>query len=190
MIAGVGQRGIDTLWNRLPSAHTGQSSAPALHDCTDHALARNITRSMMIVRHALASPDATLISVRLPVDRLTLAKRRWRGVAEDGAEFGFDLETPLRDGATIFQSETAAYILAQKYEPVLEIRSSKFGDGRSADATRLGWMIGNLHFQIEIADDLVRVVDDLAIRQLFEREGIAFTPCKRIFHPLSGGHHH
>ena len=51
-------------------------------------------------------------------------------------------------------------------------------------------MIGNLHFQIEIAGDIVRVVDDPAVRQLFEREGIAYTACKRVFHPLSGGHHH
>jgi hypothetical protein len=28
------------------------------------------------------------------------------------------------------------------------------------------------------------------LRQLFARERIAFTECKRVFHPLSGGHHH
>lgn len=119
-----------------------------------------------------------------------LAKRRWRGVAEDGSEFGFDLETALSDGAAVFQSAAAVYVLAQKYEPVLEVSSSAFRAGNAADAARLGWMIGNLHFQIEIAGDLVRVVDDPAVRQLFEREGIVYTACKRVFHPLSGGHHH
>jgi urease accessory protein len=51
-------------------------------------------------------------------------------------------------------------------------------------------MIGNLHFQIEIAGEVIRVVDDPAVRQMFEREGIAYAACKRIFHPLSGGHQH
>ncbi len=145
---------------------------------------------MQIVPHALTGFDSHLPTVRIPVERSTLAKRRWRGVAEDGAEFGFDLTTPLPDGAAVFQSDTAIYVLAQKYEAVLEVRSSEFGVGNPADAARLGWMIGNLHFQIEIASDVVRVVDDPAVRQLFEREGIAFAACKRVFHPLTGGHRH
>jgi len=47
-----------------------------------------------------------------------------------------------------------------------------------------------LHFPLEVAGPIVRVADDPALRQLFAREHIAFTECKRIFHPLSGGHHH
>jgi urease accessory protein len=145
---------------------------------------------MELIHGPLPTSSPGLPVVRIPVERLVLAKRRWRGVAEDGRDFGFDLETPLIDGATVFQSDAATYVLAQKYEPVLEVSSSAFRTGSSADAARLGWMIGNLHFQIEIAGDLVRVVDDPAVRQLFEREGIAYTACKRVFHPLSGGHHH
>lgn len=141
---------------------------------------------MDLIHRALTDRNPDLPTLRIPAERLTLAKRRWRGVAEDGREFGFDLETPLIDGAVVFQSETAVYVLAQKYEPVLEIALGAY----SPTAARLGWMIGNLHFQIEIAGDVVRVTDDPAVRQLFEREGIAFTACKRVFHPLSGGHHH
>lgn len=144
---------------------------------------------MDLIHQPLADPDPALPQVRLPVERLTLAKRRWRGVAEDGREFGFDLEKPLGDGAAVFASEGAVYRIAQKYEPVLEVRSAECGV-RSADAARLGWMIGNLHFQIEIADDFIRVVDDPAVRQMFAREGLAFTACKRVFHPLAGGHQH
>jgi urease accessory protein len=145
---------------------------------------------MEIIRGALPPPTATLEKIPIPIDRYTLAKRRWRGVAHDGAEFGFDLDSPIADGATVFQSDTAVYVIAQKYEPVLEVQSSAFAAGKAADAARLGWMIGNLHFQIEVAGDVVRVSDDPAVRQLFEREGIAYTTCKRVFHPLSGGHHH
>ena len=54
----------------------------------------------------------------------------------------------------IFQSDTAVYILAQKYEPVLEIALSI----DSPSAARLGWMIGNLHFAIEVAGPIVRVI--------------------------------
>ncbi len=145
---------------------------------------------MTIVHQPLPALSDSPARVRIPVERLTLAKRRWRGVAEDGSEFGFDLESPLVDGAPIHQTGTAVYVLAQKYEPVLEVSSADFGTGWPSDAERLGWMIGNLHFQIEIAGDIVRVVDDPAVQQLFEREGIAYTSCKRVFHPLSGGHHH
>ncbi|HSI15425.1 MAG TPA: hypothetical protein VK961_25490 [Chthoniobacter sp.] len=145
---------------------------------------------MTIVHQPLETPAPGLPGIRIPVERLTLAKRRWRGVAEDGQEFGFDLEKPLTDGAAIFQSEAAVYVLAQKYEPVLEVRTAECGVRNGGDAARLGWMIGNLHFQIEVVEDVVRVVDDPAVRQLFERERIAYTSCKRVFHPLSGGHHH
>lgn len=141
---------------------------------------------MTIIRQPLATHATPLAIIRLPVDRLVLAKRRWRGIADDGAEFGFDLESPLPDGAAVFQNETAVYLIAQKYEPVLEVTLG----ADSPAAARLGWMIGNLHFALQIADGVVRVTDDPAVRQLFEREQIPFTACKRVFRPLSGGHHH
>lgn len=127
-----------------------------------------------------------LTPLRIPVERQTLAKRRWRGVAEDGAEFGFDLDAPLADGAPVFAKGESLYIVAQKYEPVLEVALGT----DSPTAARLGWLIGNLHFQMEIIGEVVRVADDPALRQLFAREGLAFTGRKRVFHPLAGGHHH
>jgi urease accessory protein len=161
---------------------------------------------MEIIHAAAPLADATSSPTRLAVDRLTLAKRRWRGIAEDGREFGFDLTAPLHDGDTFLAADGVGYVLSQKYEPVLELRIAdwlaqepattcpgrhRLGGLRSGpDAARLGWMIGNLHFQLEITEDVVRVADDPALRQLFEREGLHFTTCKRVFHPLSGGHHH
>jgi len=145
---------------------------------------------MTIIRQALGVSPTQLKSVRLAVERLTLAKRRWRGVAEDGAEFGFDLERPIADGAAFHQTAESVYVIAQKYEPVLELRIADCGLRIGSDAARVGWLIGNLHFQIEVLDEIIRVVDDSAVRQMFEREGIKFTPCKRIFHPISGGHSH
>ena len=142
--------------------------------------------SMEIIRQRTESPNPNKSQVRVPVDRLTLAKRRWRGVAEDGREFGFDLERPLADGATVLADDQREYVIAQKYEPVLEVRLVQ----DPPTAAKLGWMIGNLHFPLEVTGDSVRVADDSALRQMFEREGIAFAPCKRVFHPLAGGHRH
>ncbi len=141
--------------------------------------------------HGTTTPaDVSTPPVRLAVDRTTLAKRRWRGVAEDGREFGFDLTAPLRDGDIFFADATASYVLAQKYEPVLELRIADCASRIGADLARVGWLIGNLHFQIEVTPDVIRVIDDPAVRQMFEREGLAVTSCKRVFHPISGGHHH
>jgi urease accessory protein len=140
---------------------------------------------MLIIHAPLADAPADAPRIRIPVDRLTLAKRRWRGVAEDGREFGFDLEQPLADGATVFQAESR-YVIAQTYEPVLEVSLSS----AAPIAAKLGWMIGNLHFPLEVVGESVRVADDPALRQMFEREGIGFVACKRVFHPLSGGHRH
>ena len=141
---------------------------------------------MEIIRAPILEWKTSLPTIRISVDRLTLAKRRWRGVAEDGSEFGFDLEAPLPDGARVFQSDSAAYVIAQKYEPVLEVA---LGTNAPVSA-RLGWIIGNLHFPLEVAGTVVRVADDPALRQLFDREHISFVACKRVFHPLSGAHHH
>ncbi len=57
---------------------------------------------MEIVRATLLEWNGSLPTVRISADRLTLAKRRWRGIADDGREFGFDLAAPLADGACVF----------------------------------------------------------------------------------------
>ena len=141
---------------------------------------------MEIIRQPCVSAGPSKLRVRIPVDRLTLAKRRWRGVAEDGREFGFDLEKPLPDGAIVFCDGEREYLIAQKYEAVLEVVLVQDPPA----AAKLGWIIGNLHFPLEVTADSVRVADDSALRQMFEREGIAYTEYKRVFHPLSGGHRH
>ncbi len=141
---------------------------------------------MQIIHGALLEWDRERPQLRIPVERLTLAKRRWRGAAEDGSEFGFDIEQPLADGAAVWQGATGVYVVAQKYEAVLEVALG----ADSAAAARLGWMIGNLHFPLEVAGAVVRTADDSALRQLFAREGITFVSCKRVFRPLSGGHSH
>ena len=141
---------------------------------------------MKIVHAPLSKWEAGGPRVALRVDRLTLAKRRWRGTADDGAEFGFDLAAPLADGAAFFASESAVYCIEQKHEPVLEIALIS----KPAPVARLGWTIGNLHFPIQVTDEVIRVPDDPALRQLFEREKIPFSTAERVFVPFARSHSH
>lgn len=141
---------------------------------------------MQLIHDHLHDVDPALTRIPLSVDRLTLAKRRWRGTAGDSKEFGFDLEHPLADGDVFFTSEAGAYYIVQTEEAVLEV---PLGEDPGS-AARLGWIIGNLHFALEIAGTVVRVTDDPALRQLFEREHLPYTAAQRVFRPLGGGHSH
>ena len=141
---------------------------------------------MVLVTHALPPDAAPAVAVvRIPVDRLTLEKRRWRGVAADGREFGFDLERALNDGEAVLVDGTAVYRVAQKPEQVLR---AELGD--APHAARLGWLLGNLHFKIAVAEGGAQVLDDPAVRQLLEREHIRFDCVEAVFQPLGGGHSH
>jgi urease accessory protein len=140
---------------------------------------------MILVHHAAAESPIDL-TIAIPVDRPDLSKRRWRATAADGREFGFDLEHHLHDGDVVHREESIAYILVQKPEPVLEVVLP----ASSGAAARLGWQIGNLHFLVETTSEVVRTVDDPAVRQYFQREHIAFTSRDAVFHPIANGHHH
>lgn len=130
-------------------------------------------------------PDPLPPTVPLRADRHTLAKRRWRGVAADGREFGFDLEHPLAGGEAIFATEAAVYRLEQSPETVLEVALTD-----ATDAARLGWLLGNLHFRIAVADGLVHAPDDPAVVQLLEREHISYRSTQAVFRPLGSSHSH
>jgi urease accessory protein len=120
--------------------------------------------------------------MRLLTDRATLAKRRWRGVAEDGREFGFDLDEPLTHGTTFFAEEDRCYVLEQTPEEVLEIPVATV-----ELAARIGWSLGNLHFGVQVLPEAVRVTDDPAVLQFLQREDVAFRRVKVVFLPLSPG---
>ena len=117
--------------------------------------------------------------IRLVVERRLFLKRRWRGVAEDGTEFGFDLASRLKSGCVIHQTEQADYVVIQEPEAVYQIAL------RSPDqAALVGWKIGNLHFPVEITADAVRVTQDVAVRQLLERENWPYVEATVVFNPL------
>jgi urease accessory protein len=122
--------------------------------------------------------------VTLYAERRQFLKRRWRGIAEDGTEFGFDLEARLTDGCVIFREEGIDYIVRQLPEQVYQVKFKN-----EAEAALIGWKVGNLHLPAQILGDSILVLHDEAMTQLLEREGwsysepeVIFTPMKAIAH--------
>ncbi len=132
-----------------------------------------------LVRSPVANPELALPEIILAVDRLTIAKRLWRGAAEDGTEFGFELSTPLKHGETIFQSATARYVVHQTEEPVVEISL----DLAASAAAGIGWAIGNLHLELSAEPTRLIAADEPAIRNLLDRLKVPYQSTAAIFRP-------
>ena len=143
---------------------------------------------MVVIHQTLGESDDTLPVMALSVDRRTLAKTRWRAVAGDGREFGFELAHPLANGTTIFQSATHRYVIDQRPETLLRVAA-----GMPEEAARVGWLIGNLLFPAQVRDGAIFVEADPAVRQMLIREDLPFDETEGVFEPLrvaGGGHHH
>jgi urease accessory protein len=134
---------------------------------------------MQLVSAPLASSNPALPEVVVRVERLTLAKRLWRGVAADGAEFGFELAGPLQDGDVVAQTASARYVIRQQPEPVLEIPLDLAPSG----AAGIGWAIGNLHMELSAEPARLLAPDDPAVRQLLDRIKVPYRPTTALFRP-------
>ncbi|MDO8539251.1 MAG: urease accessory protein UreE [Opitutaceae bacterium] len=136
---------------------------------------------MLTLIHApLTATDAAgREEVALQADRMTLAKRLWRGSADDGTEFGFQLATPLKHGDTIFESPTARYVIRQAEEPVVEISL----DIAASASAGIGWAIGNLHLELSAEPARLLAPDEPAVRQLLERLKVPYRQTTAIFRP-------
>jgi len=132
--------------------------------------------------HAHDGRERVLVSV----DRHKLARRRWRGVAADGEDFGFDVAEALKHGDCIYETDTKSYIIEQSPEACFLIAI-----GEAKEAAWIGWMVGNLHFKAAFTEEGVLVQDDLAVEQMLEREQIHFKRVTKVFEPAKqGGHSH
>jgi len=134
---------------------------------------------MHLVSAPLAAPNPALPEIALRTERQTLAKRLWRGVAEDGTEFGFELTAPLLDGSAFWQTGAARYLVRQHPEPVVEISLAI----TPSAAAGIGWAVGNLH--LELAAEATRLLapDEPAVRQLLDRLKVPFQPTRAVFRP-------
>lgn len=134
---------------------------------------------MQLVPAPLSSSDPTLPEISVRVDRLTLAKRLWRGAAEDGREFGFELAAPLKPGDVVDQTASARYVIRQTEEPVVEISL----DLPPSAAAGIGWAVGNLHLELSAEPTRLLAPDEPAVRQLLERLKVPFRLTTAVFRP-------
>lgn len=136
---------------------------------------------MHLIRAAIASPNPAPSAILLRVDRITLAKRLWRGTAEDGADFGFELSSPLKHGDTFHETTTppARYVIDQIPEPVVEVSL----DIAPSAAAGIGWAIGNLHLELQSEPARLLAPDEPAVRALLDRLKVPFRPTTAIFRP-------
>ena len=133
------------------------------------------------------NPEVFKNPISLIVERRVLAKRRWRGQAQDGADFGFDLVSPLRHGICFHAEEDKNYIIDQKPEVVFRV---PFPDQK--EAAHRAWQVGNLHFPAQFLQSYLLVEGDLAVRLMLERNQIPFEEGMEVFQPVlaATGHHH
>ena len=134
---------------------------------------------LQLITTPMSQPDARLPEVALRVDRQRLVKRLWRGTAEDGAEFGFELPSPLKDGDVFWQTATTRYVIRQVPEPVLEVSL----DIAPSAAAGIGWAIGNLHLELAAEPTRLLAPDEPAVRQLLDRLKVPFSPTTAVFRP-------
>lgn len=135
---------------------------------------------LQLISAPVVQPDPALPVVELRVERRTVAKRLWRGVAADGAEFGFELSTPLKHGDTVWQTDAARYVIAQEPEAVLEVM---IGNLPASATAGIGWAVGNLHLEFSSEATRLLTPDEPAARQLFARIQIEFNPTTAVFRP-------
>ena len=133
------------------------------------------------------NPEMFERAVSLNVERRVLAKRRWRGQAEDGTDFGFDLVVPLSNGICFHAEGDKNYVIDQKPEVVFRI---PFPDQR--EAAHRAWQVGNLHFPAQFLESYLLVEGDHAVRLMLERNQIPFEEGMEVFQPVlaAAGHHH
>lgn len=134
---------------------------------------------LQLIHSTFASPHLALPEIALRVERITLAKRLWRGKADDGAEFGFELSGPLKEGDVFWQTGTTRYVIRQQPEPVVEISL----DLAASAAAGIGWAIGNLHLELSAEPARLLAPDEPAVRQLLERLKVPFRQTTAIFRP-------
>ena len=130
----------------------------------------------MLAESSQLPPDK---QVTLNAERRLFLKRRWRANADDGTEFGFDLDSRLIDGCVIFHTNGLDYIVRQLPETVYRIPFEN-----PAHAALVAWKTGNLHLPAQILDDAMLVLHDEAMTNLLKREGWTFSEPKFLFTPM------
>ena len=134
---------------------------------------------MQLIYRPLSSFNQQPVNtIELITSRLQLQKRIWRGVAEDGKVFGFDLEEPLSHDQAFYECDGSFYIVKQEPEAVYAI---DFVNLKQASET--AWMIGNLHFSAYFSEKSLIVPVDPALQNLFIEQSIPYREETMVFQP-------
>ena len=143
---------------------------------------------MPIIEKTVEVTARTLELVSIEVDRHSLQKCRWRRAAEDGVEFAFSLDEPLRNGDVVLETDTKRYQVSQFPEPVFSIPLPSNPD----DSAQLGWSLGNLHQPVEIREDCLLVAADPGIQRVLDDLSLTYEEQFEIFAPPphSAAHSH
>jgi urease accessory protein len=134
---------------------------------------------MHLIHAVVENPDLRLLEIAVRVDRHTLAKRLWRGRAEDGVELGFELAAPLRHGDNVHQTAHARYVIRQEPESLVEISL----ECAASAAAGIGWAIGNLHLELSAEPTRLLTPDEPAVRQLLARLEVPYQTTTAVFRP-------
>ena len=135
--------------------------------------------SLHLVHAPIVPTESAVVEIPLRIDRVTIAKRLWRGTAEDGTEFGFELEAPLKHGDVVWQTAAARYVVRQLPEPVVVVSL----EVTPSAAAGIGWAMGNLHLELQAESQRLLAPDEPAVRQLLERLNVPFQSTTAVFRP-------
>jgi len=142
---------------------------------------------MTVIRQVLTRSSAVGREIPIHVDRWQLSKLRWRAAADDGREFGFEVDEPLHHGDIVCCNDYNYYTIHQTSETVLVVNTTE-----KEVVTKLAWSIGNLHQLLQVSGSELICADDPSLRQLFDQLHIAYKVESRQFEPMrsASAHHH
>lgn len=121
--------------------------------------------ALLLNRTGSASPEA----VALPVARIDLWKRRWRGTASDGSEVAVDLPTPAKHEDFLWTNDSC-FQISQQPETIIVIALPE----KSDLAAKIGWYFGNRHIPVEVRDDAILAEDFPTLTDSLDRIGISW----------------
>ena len=104
----------------------------------------------------------------------------------DGTLLALDLPTGtiLHPGQVLHSAGRRAYVVSAAPEDVIVVRPRD-----TAEAARAGHLIGNLHRDIELADDGIVALWEAPLEERLRRAGLAVERTRRAFHGNPPGEH-
>ena len=144
----------------------------------------------MLTQPQLAVDEAALAGLEADALVLTADERRWgrrRVRTRGGRELHLALPTGSRltPGDVLHVGDEWYVRVEAAEEAVLVVRPSSFAEG-----VRIAFEVGNRHFTVAVDGDRLVVPDELPMRHLFDRLGVAYERTRAVFAPVGFGQPH